>query len=92
MARERGSCMSPMMSFSLVTAGSAPADGIVGDVPLWTMTTRFTLGIEVLWIVAALAFLFWLTKPPSGNVSRPKQPTRKRAGTRDDDGVPPLAA
>ena len=83
--------MTPMMSFSLVAAGSAPADGIVGDVPLWTMTTRFALGIEVLWIVAALAFLFWLTKP-SVDVSRPKQPTRKRTGTRDDDRVPPLAA
>ena len=84
--------MTPMMSFSLLAAGSVPADGIVGDVPLWTMTTRFALGIEILWIVAALAFLFWLTKPPSGKVSRPKQPTRKRADTRDDNGVPPLAA
>jgi hypothetical protein len=81
-----------MMSFSLVAAGGAPAHGIVGDVPLWTMTTRFALGIEILWIVAGLALLFWLTKPPSGNVSRPKQPTRNRAGTRDDDGAPPLAA
>ena len=91
MARERGSCMTPMMNFSLVAAGSAPADGIVGDVPLWTMTTRFTLGIEVLWIVAALALLFWLTKPLGAKMSQPKQPTRNRIGSRDD-GVPPLAA
>jgi hypothetical protein len=81
-----------MMNFSLVAAGSAPADGVVGGVQLWTMTTRFALGIEILWIVVGLALLFWLTKPPRADVSRPKQPTRRRTGTRDDDGVPPLAA
>ena len=43
-------------------------------------------------MLAGLALLFWLTKPPRADVSRPKQPTRGRTGTRDDDGIPPLAA
>jgi len=84
--------MNPVMNFSLLAAGSVPADGIVGDLPLWTMTTRFTLGIEILWIVGALALLFWLTKPPRADVSSPRVPTRARTRARDDDGTPPLAA
>jgi hypothetical protein len=83
------------MDFAIPLANigsAAPANGIVGDVPLWTLTTCFALGIEILWIAGALGFLFWLTMPRRADQSRPKRPTRKGSNVHDDDGSPPLAA
>ena len=83
--------MNPIASVGLLISAGMPADGVVADIPLWTPATRITLAIEIAWIAASLALLFWLTKPAKSNRSQPERPLRKRTARGEDD-VPPMAA